>query len=514
MIALRAFAAFGCILTLALLPVGKAQAQTGPYSCMTSAQWSQASVPAHCTQGLAFSQCMSATDEAVQRLKQQHPSRADEVEGLGCPTNSTTSFRCYARIPGVTETVCNETGGPWAFFKTGTECEYGLNANTPDGCNPSPEECLARNGDAFKGMKLGPVGGYCAGGCMYKPVANGGGLVAVDGLVSSEFAFDGEACPTTAPDVGPEPANDAGEDQECSPAGDGQTFCLKRNGDHCHSASTGRQICWKPGETGEKNDGPVRQKRNAGNEPIPPASLELPNGDTLQQTGQPVTKTTTTNSTTITTTTTNYTTTNGTDANGGGDPADDGEASDGTPDGPGEDDGEGNESGGGGDCDTPPTSSGDPILGNILQQAWRTRCNLEGAVEGSGHHDTVCQDAQAACKGSPALCRILKEERQERCRLKLAREAYDQQTAAMASESDGLEGITEASIWATGTPGDGLDGNLFGGQGGTASCPVPSFTLGGQAFTPFPEQFWTFGQAIRWLLVACAYIWVAALVIR
>ena len=45
---------------------------------------------------------------------------------------------------------------------------------------------------------------------------------------------------------------------------------------------------------------------------------------------------------------------------------------------PGAGSGNGNTSGGGGNCLTPPTSTGDPILAQIAYQTWATRCALEG----------------------------------------------------------------------------------------------------------------------------------------
>lgn len=52
--------------------------------------------------------------------------------------------------------------------------------------------------------------------------------------------------------------------------------------------------------------------------------------------------------------------------------------------------GNGNTSGGGGDCNTPPSSTGDPILAQIAFQTWATRCAVEGnanAGPGSGSGD-------------------------------------------------------------------------------------------------------------------------------
>lgn len=47
---------------------------------------------------------------------------------------------------------------------------------------------------------------------------------------------------------------------------------------------------------------------------------------------------------------------------------------------PGAGSGNGNTSGGGGNCDTPPSSTGDPILAQIAFQTWATRCAISGTA--------------------------------------------------------------------------------------------------------------------------------------
>lgn len=234
-----------------------------------------------------------------------------------------------------------------------------------------PDECLKRNAELGNTeASARPWQTRCIAGCKFGVAPGQGPLVAVEGLVSAKFAYTGEMC-----DAVPMPPreDEKPKEQECKPAGAGQTLCLKPNGDHCYSASSGRQICWKPGQTGEQNDGPNKQKRDAGPNPIPPSNLQLPSGDTLTKNGTSTTTTTTVtnNSTTtnITTTTTNYTTTNGTNAGN----TNDGENSDGS----GKDKGDGKGASGGGDCKTPPIVTGDAILGMVATQAWATRCAVE-----------------------------------------------------------------------------------------------------------------------------------------
>lgn len=188
------------------------------------------------------------------------------------------------------------------------------------------------------------AGSFCSGGCNYNvSTANAstfqsnGGPITVYSAAGSQPT--GESCT-----VGVDPAV-SNDNQLCAPLGAGQTACRKQNGDVCYSASTGRQICWQPGQTGEQTDADTMQKRNAGDQPIPPDSLQLPNGDTLSQSGEPVTTNTTINNNgdtrNVTTTTTNYETGSGTNAGdtNSGEPGDG--SGDGSGDGEGDGDGEG-----------------------------------------------------------------------------------------------------------------------------------------------------------------------------
>ena len=186
-----------------------------------------------------------------------------------------------------------------------------------------PQQCLAKPPLGFtKVTASGSWSGVCSDGCQY---TQGGALDVqiqnLDGTVvgyTTGWKPSGQAC--AAGDPVPQPVT---ESQDCAPSADGQTFCMKPNGQQCYSASTGRQVCWNPGETGEKADGNVLQVRNAGQTPTPPATPPPP-GDSFQQQGEPVTKSATVNGQTITTTATNYTTVNGTNAGGSdaGEPGD------------------------------------------------------------------------------------------------------------------------------------------------------------------------------------------------
>lgn len=196
-----------------------------------------------------------------------------------------------------------------------------------------PQECLSKPplGETYVGQMASTV---CDDGCSYEP---GGDNISFNfggawTTVATGWKPSGEACLT-----GEAPPPQPMDGQKCEAAPNGQTACIKPDGEWCASASTGRQICWQPGETGEKTDGSQLQKTNAGNEPIPPASPQTDGGDTLEPEGSPMNTTINKNGQTINTTTQNYGTQNGTNAG----TSNQGQPGDGSGDGEGDGEGEG-----------------------------------------------------------------------------------------------------------------------------------------------------------------------------
>jgi hypothetical protein len=112
---------------------------------------------------------------------------------------------------------------------------------------------------------------------------------------------------------------------------------LLRTGKRSVSSRTGNSARVRPGETGQKTDRDVAQKRNPGTDTTPPTP---PPGETMNPKYPPQTTTTTVNNTTITTTLTTGTTGSGTDAGGPGG-TDSGQPGDGSGSGDGEGDGPG-----------------------------------------------------------------------------------------------------------------------------------------------------------------------------
>lgn len=170
-----------------------------------------------------------------------------------------------------------------------------------------------------------PWSSVCSGGCAYEQ-DDAVSVQMLDDSTGKWVGFttgwkpSGDACTTSTPS-----ASAFSDPQACQPAPDGQTFCIKPTGEHCYSLTngSGRQICWRAGETGEKTDGTALQVRNGGSAAATPQTPP-PAGDTFTQSGGSVTKTSSFNGTTITTTTTNYVTGSGTNAGGedSGEPGD------------------------------------------------------------------------------------------------------------------------------------------------------------------------------------------------
>ncbi|PJK12475.1 hypothetical protein CO613_11435 [Lysobacteraceae bacterium NML07-0707] len=211
-------------------------------------------------------------------------------------------------------------------------------------------------------------------------------------IFSGTIEYTGKVC--TAPDQWtdqppdqpkpPElpPDQEQPPNEECVPLPNNQTACVKRNGDVCATASTGRQICWQPGETGRKTDKNVVQDKKPGDQTMPP-SISIDNGDTADKSRDDIKiREEFAGGRSSTTTIGTYETTSGANAgssNQGSNSSGSGSSNgqDGGQDG-GKEGGKGTYSGGE-TCDSPPVSTGDAQLAGIIHQQWLERC-----AEGSG----------------------------------------------------------------------------------------------------------------------------------
>lgn len=359
------------------------------------------------------------------------------------------------------------------------QCKTCLSLNSQPGSpalsgvitRPFSERCVA-------GCKLAmtPKSGWCTilGGA-------GGGATLCEGL----FEYTGDSCSVGPTDPQQPPVIDKSTEpsEQCAPAGAGQTMCINKQGQHCYTASTGKKICWSPGETGQKSDGDTMQRREPGPTSTPPNPPKTKDGDTYNQNGQPITTTTTNGSTTVTTTTTNYTTQNGTDGDNQvpvtGSPT-------------GKDDGKDPTSAtGGGDCNTPPIVSGDAALGMVATQAWATRCAVEAGNAASVSGDISNCSAPFTVEGSNANAVKLRAMRAQICGdNQPGWTKGDAPPLEGDSSSDGVEGHTRFGLRFS---SDSLDtSDMLGG----GTCPSFSLTFYGHTVSTAEFPAWCQALAI------------------
>jgi hypothetical protein len=289
-------------------------------------------------------------------------------------------------------------------------------------CKVGSAQCQAlsaANDDPSSDLYISPAqsnsytgdGSFCAGGCQMEVDATKRQVATTNdvGFTVGRRHFTGGTCGDPAPGTGTEPPTSnpvRPTEPACKASSSGQTYCTTQEGKQCYPASTGRMICWTPGETGTKTDGSTAQKRQAGTTP-PPAPTPPP-GETLSPQGPPATTvTTTTNGATTTTTTTtvqNYSTQYGTNAGSTNQGQDQGAATPGS-------DGDGKSATVGG-CDAEPTCSGDPIACASLSEQHKMRCALASTTVTGGSAD--CSTPYTVT-GDPVAAATLKEAWEARC---------------------------------------------------------------------------------------------------
>ena len=479
---------------LAWIGIGKAQAQTCGYG-------------QGCTIEQAYTACRTFIDN---RDKGFWPYVAKDCVGAtNTPSGSFTGEYCRNGACGV-----GQYDNRIFYFSTGCPASTEWFSSLQKCDKP----CSQRNADLGGANKPDRTAGWgqgsgdqCISECKYRLVSDqrtetaifsiGGASPAQHTQIWGQWEYTGDRCPPSQPQ---KPRDDEKPKESCTPAESGQTYCSKPNGDSCHTASTGRTICWKSNENGTKTDGPITQTKSPGDQP--PASID---GST--HTGK-TTVTNTTNNSSSSTTFNNYTTNNGAPAgssNQGG-PANPDGSSSGSPGGSPGGEENGNESAGGVNCESTPTSSGDPILGNILVQTWNTRCEIvksRGKMEGSPQ----CNQGGVvgfSCTGDQALCFNALKAQEASCKAEYEKQVNEQQAADIAAEGDGLDGIEVSDIYGdSGADYSQINENLLGGSAGQCSFGVDLSILGEPI--EIPPAFWELAQWIGLLVIAGAYLWVA-----
>lgn len=349
---------------------------------------------------------------------------------------------------------------------------FGEDPYSPGQCLDE-DKCTSRNSSVdTKALRMGGDTCVDTGGCAFEADQSSSLAAATSVASMTLYAFSYSGRPGSACGTPPSPDPPPPPKPECIQAPGNQTVCVRPDGQHCYSSAPGVSSghCWQPGETGEQNNGPDRQKRDAGTEPIPP-NLNLPNGDTLTpKPGGPVTTTTTTNNTTTTTVVVNYTTTNGTNAGGGSGSGDKGTGDITNPGGGGNDtgggsgtgNGDGTSASGGTDCKTPPVVQGDAALNMVSKQAWETRCAVEAAnaAKVTGNINDCKQPFTV--EGTNANAVKLRAMRKQVCPME-----------GETMTSDGGEGAEEGDtdVFGEGTTVDGSSLDSGGWTGAGGSCP-------------------------------------------
>lgn len=442
-----------------------------------------------------------ATCQASLKHSLAYPDGATTLVGCSATTiNGNNAYECQVTRNGNWKTACRVAGSDTEqvhFYWAG-------------GC----EQRNGALGGPSRPSRWSNTTSTCVGGCKYEIEPGTAETQTITkgqlstGLYGGKWYYPGGTCtyptqPGMDHQAPPEP------DSACVPAGNGETYCQQPNGDKCHTASTGRTICWSAGETGEKTDGPTLQRNENGPNSTPP--VNAPSPPTTLNPGTPTNVTTTGPSGTVTITITNWTTSTGGPAgpnNQGSNTGPNGAPATGSGNNCDPTKGPcGNTASGGETCGSPPITGGDPLLGMVAKQAWQTRCTVEGSLAADGG----CNAPAPACTGSKVLCGIAERERQRKCQEDQRRTEFNSSLESDAAADDGTDDISVDDIWGDGdlpTTAD-LSTGLFGGS--VSTCPF-EYSYGGRR-VELPSQFWVVASFIRLLLLAAAYIWVAQMLL-
>ncbi len=124
--------------------------------------------------------------------------------------------------------------------------------------------------------------------------------------------------------------------------------------------------------------------------------------------------------------------------------------------------GSGNSASGGGNCQTPPATSGDPILGMIATQTWATRCAAEKGNSAKVTGDIGNCDAAFSVEGDSVQANQLRAQRAQLC---AGRPGEGQGSGSNPHE--GAEDVDGPGKWSWKFDKDLIDTSGFGG----GSCP-------------------------------------------
>lgn len=440
---------------------------------------------AGCDQGTAYAACMSELKNYISVRE----SSGEVFRNVQCTVSSPTSFD--SRF----ENRLNSGGWSPGLYRT-----YTWSGNT----------CAARlDGDA--GMINGTLysGGVCDRGCKVQPNFNGGSDFSIRengnpnaiSVKSGTWKASGEMCSVDSTQPKPEK-----KDEYCHTTSSGHKVCKSKD-QTCVSTASGFRTCASDtanttGHTATNNQRTEAASIGAPNsQPNPPTNRPGENWQPSSGGGGGVTN----NGTGVTNnynTYNNQGTPNGnqpTPGDGSG-PGQGGSNGNGSGNSGGEGEGSSDSAGDSGNCEAPPSCTGDTLKCLQLTYTWKVQCNTKGAEisggDGCGENDMpVC--AGTTCKAE-TYASLLQQWRQ-RCAAQSVGQGMANRAANISNPDDAaaLDGL-----WIK--PGD-LDTGLklrtdmvsVGGGG-----PLfPSITLEGRTWQPPPEMYDVLA-AIRLLVIA------------
>lgn len=179
---------------------------------------------------------------------------------------------------------------------------------------------------------------------------------------------------------------------------------------------------------------------------------------------------------------------------------------------------------GGDSCNAPPSCSGNAIACMQVKIQWRIDCNTRKKVNiagGTCNSVPICTgDGCSAMEYNQLImqwrtaCATEKLSNSEGGGSGGETGIKDHMTALKQAEVDALRGLGTDDGHGNVDPNgifhefdnSDFNPNLFGGNSG-GQCPI-ALTIGGKTIV-FPTGFWTVAAFIGWLMVACAYLWVA-----
>jgi len=344
----------------------------------------------------------------------------------------------------------------------------------------------------------------------------------VDGVASiirtSDTKYSGSTCSDVSPPNRKEKPLDGDDREACTPATDGQTVCIKDNGDFCASASTRALFCWTPGATGEKVNGDSLQITSSGASPGP--SSPPPPGEQWHASSSS-NVTNNSSSTNIYNYNTTSTTGGGGDTSGG----DTGGGDTGGGDTGTDPDGDG-DTASDSDCSAPPSCiSTDPVKCATLLQQWRTTCATElAAGKASVLSNLLCNtdgvpEGPLNCAGmTPQNCYLAFHARKQACAAESMETEIKKLTATIEvpDPGDGTGETTGPSVddvWQEAGQGEeppevDSDGWIPGGR----ACPIPGNVQVMGIHIPYGEKICGFME-ITGVLVMLFAAWKSAQII-